>query len=57
VAVSGGIILATHGLYWLDAAVALVIAVVVGYHALKLIREVVADLSGRTRREPGEASV
>jgi cobalt-zinc-cadmium efflux system protein len=57
VAVSGGIILATHGLYWLDAAVALVIAVVVGYHALKLIREVVADLSGGTRREPGEASV
>jgi divalent metal cation (Fe/Co/Zn/Cd) transporter len=34
----------THGLYWLDPAVALIIAVVVGYHALKLVRKVVAAL-------------
>ncbi|HET9153951.1 MAG TPA: cation diffusion facilitator family transporter [Solirubrobacterales bacterium] len=40
VAISGAIILAAHGVYWLDAAVALAIAVVVGYHAVRLIREV-----------------
>ncbi|MBS1888735.1 MAG: cation transporter [Actinobacteria bacterium] len=44
VAVAGAIILLAHGLYWLDAAVALVIAIVVGYHALRLIREVLAGL-------------
>lgn len=33
VAVSGGVILAAPGLSWLDPAVALVIATVVGYHA------------------------
>jgi hypothetical protein len=37
VALSGGIILAVHGLYWLDA-------VVVGYHAVKPVREVLSDL-------------
>ena len=40
VAVSGVVILLTHGLFWLDPAVALAIAVVVGYRALKLLREV-----------------
>ena len=35
VAVSGAVILGTGGWYWLDPAVALVIAVIVGYHALK----------------------
>ena len=40
VAVSGAVILATGGLYWLDPAVALVIAGVVGYHALRLLRDV-----------------
>jgi cobalt-zinc-cadmium efflux system protein len=44
VAVSGAIILLTGGLYWLDSAVALVIAVVVGYHAIKLMRRVLAGL-------------
>jgi cobalt-zinc-cadmium efflux system protein len=44
VAVSGAIILLTGGLYWLDSAVALVIAVVVGYHAVKLLRRVLAEL-------------
>lgn len=44
VAVSGAVILATNGLYWLDAAIALIIAIVVGYHALRLIREVIVDL-------------
>jgi cobalt-zinc-cadmium efflux system protein len=40
VAVSGAIILATGGWYWLDPAVALAIALVIGYHALRLIRHV-----------------
>lgn len=49
VAISGTIILVTDGLYWLDSAMALVIAVVVGYCAIKLIRRVLADL--RAKRE------
>ncbi len=44
VAVVGAIILATGGWYWLDPAVALTIAVVVAYHALALIRKVLARL-------------
>jgi cobalt-zinc-cadmium efflux system protein len=44
VAVSGAIILATEGTYWLDSLVALLIALVVGYHAVRLIRRVLADL-------------
>lgn len=44
VAVVGGIILATGGWYWLDPAVALTIAVVVGYHALALIRKILTRL-------------
>jgi len=46
VAVTGAIILATGGWYWLDPAVALVIAVIVAYHALALIRQVVAAPGG-----------
>jgi cobalt-zinc-cadmium efflux system protein len=48
VAATGGIILATGGWYWLDPAVALVIAVVVGYHALALLRKVVSRLRPET---------
>jgi cobalt-zinc-cadmium efflux system protein len=44
VAVVGAIILATDGWYWLDPAIALAIAVVVGYHALALIGKVLARL-------------
>jgi cobalt-zinc-cadmium efflux system protein len=44
VAASGAIILVTGGLYWLDSAVALAIAVIILYHALKLIREVTVVL-------------
>jgi cobalt-zinc-cadmium efflux system protein len=44
VAVTGGIILATGGWYWLDPAVALVIAVVIAYHALVLLRKVLRRL-------------
>ncbi len=44
VAVSGAIILIVGGAYWLDPAVALVIAVVVGYHAVRLLRHIAAAL-------------
>jgi cobalt-zinc-cadmium efflux system protein len=40
VAVTGGIIWAVRGAYWLDSAVALVIAVVVGWHAVRLLTRV-----------------
>lgn len=52
VAAAGGIILATGGWYWLDPAVALVVAVVIAYHAVTLLRKVAARLrrsSGRGR--------
>ena len=44
VAAVGAIILVTGGWYWLDPAVALVIAVVVAYHAVVLIRKVLKRL-------------
>jgi cobalt-zinc-cadmium efflux system protein len=44
VAATGGIILATGGLYWLDPIVALVIAVVIGYQASALLKDVAAAL-------------
>jgi cobalt-zinc-cadmium efflux system protein len=44
VAVSGAVILITNGLFWLDSLVALVIAVVIGYQAVKLLCRVLADL-------------
>jgi cobalt-zinc-cadmium efflux system protein len=44
VAITGAIILADPGLSWLDPAIALVIAAVVGYHALRLAREVITTL-------------
>jgi cobalt-zinc-cadmium efflux system protein len=44
VAVSGAMILITDGLFWLDSVVALIIALVIGYHAVRLIRIVLADL-------------
>ena len=37
---TGAVILAARGWYWLDPAVALAIAVVVAYHAFRLIRKV-----------------
>jgi cation diffusion facilitator family transporter len=50
VAVSGAVILTAGGWYWLDPAVALGIAVVVGYHALRLSRKVVTAI--KTARPP-----
>jgi cobalt-zinc-cadmium efflux system protein len=52
VAISGAIILATGGSYWLDSAVALVISVAVGYHAVKLMRRATAE----ARRPPARTS-
>lgn len=47
VAITGAIILATHGLYWLDPAVALLIATVIGWHAIALIRKVLTRQASR----------
>ena len=44
VAAAGATILATGGWYWLDPAVALIIAVIIAYHALALLRKVLARL-------------
>lgn len=45
VAAAGGIMLALHGYYWLDPVVALGVSGVVIYHAMKLLRRVIADLN------------
>jgi cobalt-zinc-cadmium efflux system protein len=37
VAATGAIIILTHGFYWLDPTVALVIAAIVSYHAARLL--------------------
>ncbi|MDQ2729196.1 MAG: cation diffusion facilitator family transporter [Actinomycetota bacterium] len=49
VAVTGAVILAAGGLYWLDPTVALVISAVVAYHAVKLLRAVAAALLAERR--------
>jgi cobalt-zinc-cadmium efflux system protein len=58
VAVSGAIILGTGGWYWLDPATALAIAVIVGYHAQKLTRTIIAALRSPSpaRRPPGNVA-
>ena len=48
VAVTGGIILATKGFYWLDSAVALIIGLVIGYQAVKLLKDVIKELREKT---------
>jgi cobalt-zinc-cadmium efflux system protein len=53
VAITGGIILAAGGLYWLDPAVALAVAVVIGWHAVALIRKVLRRRGGRSA-DPGD---
>lgn len=40
VAMAGGIILVTGGTYWLDPAVALIVAAAVGYETVRLLRQV-----------------
>ncbi|MHB1467958.1 MAG: cation transporter [Solirubrobacteraceae bacterium] len=44
VAIAGAIILATDGLYFLDPLVALLIALLVAYHALRLLRRALFDV-------------
>ncbi|MCW2945157.1 MAG: cation transporter [Actinoallomurus sp.] len=53
VAISGAVILAAGGLYWLDPAVALVIAVVIGYHALSLVWKVVTAIKSSKPKRSG----
>jgi cobalt-zinc-cadmium efflux system protein len=43
-AITGVIILVTKGFYWADSVVALMIAIVIAYQALKLLRDVVREL-------------
>ena len=50
VAMSGAVILLTGGAYWLDSLVALLIALVVGYHAIRLMGRVITDLGVGRRR-------
>ncbi|WP_345448888.1 cation transporter [Arthrobacter gyeryongensis] len=49
VAVAGAIIYMTKGLYWLDPVVAAIIAVVVGYHAVRLLIEIFEALHAHRR--------
>jgi cobalt-zinc-cadmium efflux system protein len=51
VAVSGTVILISNGTYWLDSLVALLIAVVVGYHAIRLMRRVLSGLRQKSVRQ------
>lgn len=48
VAVTGGIILAAKGFYWLDSMVALIIGLVIGYQAVKLLKDVIKELREKT---------
>jgi Co/Zn/Cd efflux system component len=48
VAVSGGIIFVTGRLFWLDSAMSLVISVVIGVGAVRLLRDVVRALRTHT---------
>ena len=48
VAVVGGVIYFTGRLYWLDTAVAMLIGLVIGFGALKLLRDVTKALLGNT---------
>lgn len=47
VAVTGAIILAVGSAYWLDPLVALVIALVVGFHTVRLLRRITGTLRSR----------
>jgi cobalt-zinc-cadmium efflux system protein len=53
VAATGGVILATDGLFWLDPVVALVIALVVGYHAARLLGAIATALRAPSRGSMG----
>ncbi|HCU92851.1 MAG TPA: hypothetical protein DHU96_08970 [Actinobacteria bacterium] len=55
VAITGAIILAAPALAWLDPTIALVIAAVISYHALPLIRDVVRTLRQQHLHPPSAA--
>lgn len=44
VAVTGAVILATHGLYWLDSVMAVLVGLIIGVGATRLLIEVVRSL-------------
>lgn len=44
VALSGGIIYLTGGFYWLDSGLAILIGLIIGFNALKLLRDVLGDI-------------
>lgn len=54
VAVAGAVIYVTHGTYWLDPAMALAIALVVGYHAVRLLVRIRGELAS-VPADPSEA--
>ncbi|WP_284983017.1 cation diffusion facilitator family transporter [Arthrobacter sp. efr-133-TYG-118] len=49
VALAGAVIFVTKGLYWLDPVVAAIIAVVVAYHAIRLLIEIFQTLRAHRR--------
>lgn len=51
VAISGGVIYVTHGFFWLDPAIAVVIGLVIGSGAVKLLGDVVRALQHGTALE------
>jgi cobalt-zinc-cadmium efflux system protein len=53
VAAGGAVILAAGGWYWLDPAIALVIAVIIGYHAGMLARKITLAIRSSPARPPG----
>lgn len=56
VAATGAVIAVWPGLSWLDPAVALVIAVVIGYHAAVLVRDVLRSLRRRGAARPASGT-
>jgi cobalt-zinc-cadmium efflux system protein len=52
VALAGGLIWATSSWYWLDPTAALLIAIVVAYHALALVRKVVTAIKAPKQSTP-----
>jgi cobalt-zinc-cadmium efflux system protein len=59
VAAVGAIIFATGALYWLDPVAALAVAVIVGYHAVKLFQKTIRQLrsGGHSARAEATADV
>lgn len=54
IAADSSVVIAALASYWLDSVVALLIAVVVGYHAARLMRRVLADLREKPRNRPNQ---